>query len=76
MHKRTCIFSQIIDLVYNKKSQTIVNLHHGDYKVRNFTCWKQNLCMAFGQLTHREGLIYCMNSTLVITFSFTSAFTR
>lgn len=30
--------------------------HYGDYKVQKFTCWKQFLCMAFGQLTHRESL--------------------
>jgi hypothetical protein len=36
--------------------QTIVNRHSGDYKVREFSCWKQFLCMAFGQLTHRESI--------------------
>ena len=28
----------------------------GEYKVRDFSCWKQFLCMAFGQITHRESL--------------------
>jgi len=56
MNKGTYVFSQIMGLVSHKKFQTIVNQHLGDYKVRDFTCWKQYLCMAFGQLTHRESL--------------------
>ena len=43
-------------LVSYTKFLTIVNQHLGDYKVRDFTYWKQYLCMAFGQLTHRESL--------------------
>jgi Transposase DDE domain/Domain of unknown function (DUF4372) len=50
------VFSQIIGLLSYKKFQTIVNRHSGDYKVRDFNCWKQFLCMAFGQLTHRESI--------------------
>ena len=56
MNKGAYVFSQILGLVSHKKFQTIVNQHLGDYKVRDFTCWKQYLCMAFGQLTHRESL--------------------
>ena len=56
MNKGAYVFSQIMGLVSHKKFQTIVNQHLGDYKVRDFTCWKQYLCMAFGQLTHRESL--------------------
>lgn len=33
-----------------------VKRYDGDYKVKDFTCWRQFLCMAFGQLTHRESL--------------------
>ncbi len=33
-----------------------VNRYQGDRKVKDFSCWKQFLCMAFGQLTHRESL--------------------
>ena len=33
-----------------------VKRYNGDYKNRGLTCWKQFLCMAFGQLTHRESL--------------------
>jgi len=43
-------------LISQKQFQTIVNRHSGDYKVKTFSCWKQYLCMCFGQLTHRESL--------------------
>ena len=43
-------------LVSPTSFQTIVSRHSGDYKVKDFTCWKQFLCMAFGQITHRESL--------------------
>lgn len=50
------VFSQIIGLISSTSFQTIVNRHSGDYKVKEFSCWKQFLCMAFGQLTHRESI--------------------
>jgi len=56
MHSGKYIFSQIIALISPKSFKTIVDRHSGDYKVQKFTCWKQFLCMAFGQLTHRESL--------------------
>jgi hypothetical protein len=56
MNQGKYIFSQIMELISYKQFQTIVNRHFGDYKTKNFTCWKQFLCMAFGQLTHRESL--------------------
>jgi hypothetical protein len=54
MNQGKYIFSQIIGLISHKQFQTLVGRHKGDYKVRDFTCWKQFLCMAFGQFTHRE----------------------
>lgn len=59
------IFSQIVGLISHKQFQTFVKRHKGDYKVKDFTCWKQFLCMAFGQLTHRESLtdtVLCLNA--------------
>jgi hypothetical protein len=56
MNKGAYVFSQIMGLISHKKFQTIVNQHYGDYKIKDFTCWKQYLCMAFGQMTHRESL--------------------
>lgn len=56
MNSGKYIFSQIMELVSSTSFQTLVTRHGGDYKVRGFSCWKQYLCMAFGQLTHRESL--------------------
>lgn len=56
MNSGKYVFSQIMGLVSSTSFQTIVNRHNGDYKVKEFTCWKQFLCMAFGQLTHRESM--------------------
>jgi hypothetical protein len=56
MNQGKYIFSQIIGLISHKQFQTLVNRHFGDYKGKDFSCWKQFLCMAFGQLTHRESI--------------------
>ena len=56
MNQGKYVFSQLIGLVSHKQFQTLVKHHKGDYKVKDFSCWKQFLCMAFGQLTHRESL--------------------
>lgn len=56
MFQGSYIFSQIMSLISHKQFQTLVNRHNGEYKVKDFSCWKQFLCMAFGQLTHRESL--------------------
>lgn len=65
MNQGKYIFSQVMALISYKKFQTIVRRHKGDYKVKEFNCWKQFLCMAFGQLTHRESLsdtILCLKA--------------
>jgi len=56
MNSGKYVFSQIIGLVSSTSFQTLVNRHFGDYKVKEFSCWKQFLCMVFGQLTHRESI--------------------
>lgn len=56
MNQGKYVFAQIMGLISHKQFQTIVDRHFGDYKVRDFSCWKQYLCMAFGQLTHRESI--------------------
>ena len=56
MNSGSYIFSQITALISHKQFQALVDRHNGDYKVKDFSCWKQFLCMAFGQLTHRESL--------------------
>src|SRR5690606_34012582 len=56
MNSGKYVFSQIMGLISSTSFQTLVKRHSGDYRVRDFTCWKQFLCMAFGQLTHRESI--------------------
>lgn len=56
MNQGKYIFSQVLSLVSYKVFIGIVNRYNGDYKTRQFTCWKQFLCMAFGQLTQRDSL--------------------
>jgi hypothetical protein len=59
------VFSQLMGLISYKKFQTLVNRHNGDFKVKDFPCWKQYLRMAFGQLTHRESIsdtILCLKA--------------
>lgn len=56
MNSGKYVFSQIIGLLSHKQFQTIVNRHIGDYKVKDLSYWRQFLCMAFGQLTHRESI--------------------
>lgn len=65
MNQGKYIFSQIMELISYKQFQTIVNRHQGDYKVKDFSCWKQFLCMSFGQLTRRESMsdtILCLKA--------------
>ena len=65
MNQGKYVFSQIMGLISYKQFQTIVNRHFGDYKIRDFSCWKQFLCMVFGQLTHRESIsdtILCLKA--------------
>ena len=71
MNQGKYIFSQIIGLISHKQFQTLVSRHKGDYKVKDFSCWKQYLCMAFGQLTHRESLsdtILCLKANANKTY--------
>ena len=65
MNQGKYVFSQLMELISYKKFQTLVTRHSGEYKVKDFSCWKQFLCMAFGQLTHRESLsdtIMCLKA--------------
>jgi hypothetical protein len=56
MNQGKFVFSQLMSLLSQTSFQTCVNRYDGNYKTKHFTCWNQFLCMAFGQLTHRESL--------------------
>ena len=71
MNSGKYVFSQIMELVSSTSFQTLVTRHKGDYKVKDFSCWKQYLCMCFGQLTHRESLsdtILCLKANADKTY--------
>jgi transposase len=50
------VFAQLNSLVVRYEFEKCVNRYNGNYKVRDFSCWGQFLCMMFGQLTHRESI--------------------
>ena len=50
------VFSQIMDFLPLHQFRKCVNRYQGNYKVQNFSCLDQFLCMAFAQLTFRESL--------------------
>lgn len=56
MNTGKMVFAQIMDFAPYHVFKYCVKRYNGDFKVQNLTCWKQFLCMAFGQLTHRESL--------------------
>ena len=47
-------FTQIIDFASQDIFKVCVKRYNGNYKAKEFSCWKQFLCLGFGQLTHRE----------------------
>lgn len=65
MNRGKYIFAQLFEFVSHNDFLKCVNKYNGNYKTKHFSCWKQFLCMAFGQLTHRESLsdtIVCLNA--------------
>jgi len=56
MNQGTYVFSQLISLVSPTSFKSCVKRYNGDHKTKHFNCWRQYLCMVFGQLTHRESL--------------------
>lgn len=50
------VFTQLIQFASDDIFKGCVKRYNGDYNNKGLTCWKQFLCMAFGQLTHRESL--------------------
>jgi hypothetical protein len=56
MNQGRMIFSQIMDFASQDIFKVCVKRYNGNYKAKEFSCWKQFLCLAFGQLTHRESM--------------------
>jgi len=65
MNQGAYLFSQMISLISPTSFKTCVNRYKCDHKTKHFNCWKQFLCMVFGQLTRRESLsdtILCLKA--------------
>jgi len=56
MNSGKTIFAQFMDFVCAYEFHKFVERYQGHYKVKNFSCWEQYLCLAFAQLTYRESL--------------------
>ena len=56
MNKGKMAFAQVMELASYSIFKRCVERYNGHHRIRTFTCWKQFLCLAFGQLTHRESM--------------------
>jgi len=56
MNQGRMTFTQIMDFASQDIFKVCVNRYQGNYKAKEFSCWKQFLCLAFGQLTHRQSM--------------------
>jgi hypothetical protein len=56
MNQGRMTFAQIMDFASQDIFKVCVKRYNGNYKAKEFSCWKQFLCLAFGQLTHRESM--------------------
>ena len=56
MYTGKIIFSQLLEHLPLHVFHKCVDRYQGDFKIKNFTCLDQYLCMAFAQLTYRESL--------------------
>lgn len=56
MNTGQTILSQIMSFVPKYEFDKLVKKYHGNYRIREFSCWDQYLCMSFAQLTYRESL--------------------
>jgi len=56
MYSGKLVFAQLMELLPIYEFHKCVQRYQGDYRIRNFSCLDQFLCMAFAQLTYRESL--------------------
>lgn len=56
MYTGKMVFAQIMEFFPMYEFQKCVQRYQGNYKVKNFSCLDQFLCMAFAQVTFRESL--------------------
>jgi len=56
MYTGKLVFSQVMEHLPLHVFHQCVDRYNGNFKVKEFTCLDQYLCMAFAQLTYRESL--------------------
>jgi hypothetical protein len=59
------VFAQVISILDPNDFKKCVEKHNGNFRVKDFTCWHQLLCMMFGQMANRESLsdlVLCLQS--------------
>ena len=65
MHTGRTVFAQLLAVVPFKHFEHLVNEHQSNHWTREFNAWSHFICLAYAQLTRREGLrdlIACLNS--------------
>lgn len=65
MNSGRFVLSQVLDLVHRQTLDRLVESYHAESRVKHFGCRQQLICMAFAQLTWREGLrdiATCLNA--------------
>ena len=65
MNSGKTVFTQLLQYLPRYELDKCIKRYKGNYRVKNFSCWNQFLCMAFAQLTGRESLRdieTCLNS--------------
>jgi hypothetical protein len=61
------VLAQLLHWIHPEQFRRCVAHYRADYKVSQFSCWSQFVCMSFAQLTWRESLRdieACLNSRL------------
>jgi hypothetical protein len=63
MNQGMMVLAQLMDFASYDLFKWCVKRYNGNYRTKEFTCWRQSLCMSFGQLTHRESVsdtLFCL----------------
>lgn len=65
MNAGRSVFAQLLDFVPKRDFEYLAHKYAANYRSHGFTVWAQFVCMAYAQLSRREGLrdlVACLNS--------------
>lgn len=65
MNRGRLVFAQLLDFVPFSHFEHLVDHYASNHGIKHFSAWNQFLCVAYSQLTRREGLrdlVACLNS--------------